>query len=399
MKRVLVGVTIRALAFLAGCPIYSDSGDYRVCGATTCYDCPDTTYSDACIAWQCGSSADCGAGYSCDPSTNTCFVDTTGEAAPDASASSGTRCATSAQCGEGAVCGYDSTCHYGDCGTYGCSPGNSCWLRGGAATCVSVDASTSAFDASASFDASFSDAIGDAALVDANATDAADSGDAGPPVLVSCNEDSTCAATGGRCIDGQCMATAQLCADSTQCAPGANDSCVNGICVPLCSAGSPCPIGYGCDLTRGVCSLDPTACVTTPDCIGGTVCVEGHCAAPCAPVDGGDAGGSVCPGQEICVNGGCIPDQRATFACLNDGYSGASANQCTNDQVCLHGDCYVSCSTDGGGCAAGQVCTEVTIMQGTFAVCGNGSNLGSDCDPQASKLCAPGGVCIDGHCK
>jgi hypothetical protein len=397
MKRVLVGVTILgALAFLAGCPVYSDGGDYRVCGPTTCYDCPDSTYSDACIAWQCGSSADCGAGYVCDLSTSTCLAAGGGQSSqsPDAAANSGPRCASSEQCSEGEVCGYDAYCHEGDCGTFGCSPGFSCWLRGGTASCVAIDASTPVFDAGMTFDAT----PGDATPVDGQASASGDASEAGPPPVVTCNEDSTCSSPIGRCIDGQCAATSQLCADSTQCAPGANESCVNGICVPLCSAASPCPIGYGCDLTRGVCSLDPTPCVTTPDCVGGTVCIEGHCAAPCAAFDGGDAG-ALCPGQEICVNGGCIPDQRATFTCINEGFSGASANQCNNDQVCLHGDCYASCSNDGGGCTTGQVCTEVTIMEGTFAVCGDGANLGSDCDPQVAKLCAPGAVCIDGHCK
>src|SRR5580698_5785614 len=69
MKRVLLGVTVLgALTVLAGCPIYpsnSDGGSYQVCDSDACYDCPDATYTDACVYWSCNSSADCPYGYSC----------------------------------------------------------------------------------------------------------------------------------------------------------------------------------------------------------------------------------------------------------------------------------------------------------------------------------------------
>jgi hypothetical protein len=405
MKRVLVGITILSAALVAGCPIYSDGGNYRVCSSGSCYDCPDTTYSDACIPWQCSSADDCGGyPYACDLATNQCYLggySSTQDAAAPVAFDSGTSfyCSNSSQCGVGGVCGRDQACHYGDCGTFGCSAGYSCWIRGGVATCAAIDASATGpfYDAATtSFDASL---FGDGTVVDAQTTDAAgDAGDASP-MVVSCNDDSTC--TGGRCIDGQCVATSRLCSDSTQCAGnahGEDEKCVNGVCTTTCSAANPCAIGYGCDLTRGLCIQNPTACVFQTDCTGGTLCVEGHCTAPCEIADGGDAATS-CPANEVCVNGGCIPDQRATFTCVNNGYTGPAANQCDANQVCLHGDCYASCSVDGGGCAAGETCTEVTILQGTFAVCGNGTNLGSQCDPETGVLCPPGGVCVDGYCK
>jgi hypothetical protein len=104
----------------------------------------------------------------------------------------------------------------------------------------------------------------------------------------------------------------------------------------------------------------------------------------------------------MCVNGGCVLDERATFECTNDGFSGATANQCDTNSVCLHGSCYpTGCNvSDGGGCTAPQVCTDVTAAQHTFAVCLSGVvPLGSDCDPQTAKLCSAGSVCIDGNCK
>jgi len=69
MKRVLVGVTVLGtLAILAGCPIYpsnSDGGSFQVCDSDACFDCPDPSYSDACVYWSCNTSQDCPYGYSC----------------------------------------------------------------------------------------------------------------------------------------------------------------------------------------------------------------------------------------------------------------------------------------------------------------------------------------------
>src|SRR6202022_3236107 len=56
-------------------------------------------------------------------------------------------------------------------------------------------------------------------------------------------------------IDGRCTALSALCSDGTQCVvPGF--ACVDGTCEPRCDASSPCPTGYQCDLTRGVCNVD-----------------------------------------------------------------------------------------------------------------------------------------------
>jgi hypothetical protein len=102
------------------------------------------------------------------------------------------------------------------------------------------------------------------------------------------------------------------------------------------------------------------------------------------------------------VNGGCIPDQAATFACANDGDQGQLANTCPTGSTCIHHDCYTACSPDAGSsCAAsagGVLCKNVTIETGTYGVCADSTNLGSDCDPAQGKACATG-VCVDGYCK
>jgi hypothetical protein len=417
MKPILMGATIvAALAFLAGCPVYSDNGDYRVCDGIRCWDCPDTTVSYACVPWTCSTDSDCVAGYEC--TADGCLA-----LGSEAGVPAGASCTVPSQCAPGSVCGQDDTCHAGDCTDgWGCSAGYVCLVARGLPQCFLesglTDASTGTSDdgglADSSADRSSSgDATGEANVGSADGAvispgDA--SGDAEgadvAPLTLPCNSDSQCSATGSRCVDGECIAQAQLCSDATQCS-GANESCVDGLCTPTCSASDPCPIGFGCDLIREVCSLNPGACSSDSTCAGGTVCVESHCVPPCAAIPdagaeggGSDGAGGICPTNSICVNGGCVPEERASFACKNNGDMGSLANRCPPAAICLHGDCYVACfAGDGGGCAPSQTCTNVAIAQGTFAVCGNGSNLGSECDPAAGADCPTNLVCIDGYCK
>jgi len=408
MKRLWLGITILgAIAVLAGCPIYSDTGNYRVCTSTACYDCPDPSLSNACIAWQCSSARDCGEGYVCNG--NECAPATV---LPVDGSSSAMKCSNPAGCPTGSVCGQDETCHSGDCAYWGCPAGFGCF-RGayGEASCIEEVSSTTPMSATdGSADVSVApEAAADAgaatpvdASSDATREEAASADSSGAttdaaqiPVVppVPCNFDGQCGGGGARCVNGNCTVQSGLCSDGTQCSGG--QSCVDGECTPHCSAASPCPIGFECDLNRGVCSLDASVCASTSDCLGGTVCVEAHCVAPCAPADAG----AICPGGELCTNGGCLPNQAASFQCKNDGYTGAVANVCDTGEICLHGDCYVECELDAGACQPGSVCKQVTTAQGTFAVCGPASELGSGCDPAAGSYCPPGAQCIDGSCK
>jgi hypothetical protein len=122
--------------------------------------------------------------------------------------------------------------------------------------------------------------------------------------------------------------------------------------------------------------------------------VESHCVPPCASA----VGTAPCSGGQVCVNGGCIPDETALFECKNDGQSGLLANQCDTTTICLHHDCYPACDADGGGCGTLE-CKQVTVKAGTYAVCAPHSTLGSDCDQAAGAACSDGGVCIDGFCR
>jgi hypothetical protein len=222
--------------------------------------------------------------------------------------------------------------------------------------------------------------------------------DAAPPPGAPCNADSECGDAGAnaRCIDGACVPQSDLCSDGTQCVVS-GDSCVDGICTPPCSASAPCAAGFACDFTRHVCSENPRVCAANADCQGGTVCVEGHCAAPCGTSDAAPA----CPSGQVCVNAGCIPDQSAAFTCFNDGVEGALANLCDPADICLHRDCYVACdlTSDANPCPANMACKDVTVAAGTFAVCGTSTTLGSQCDTAAGRACPAGAECVDGYCE
>ena len=337
MKHLLLGMMILGgAALMGGCPIYPDQSTYQVCD-------------------QCCSSADCGPGYTC-TSQGQCV------APPSYDASAGSEC------------GY-------------CPLGTQCTLSGGVLQCLppasgpdggvpSADAGTGTPDATPQGDA------------------AQDGSDVAVP-STPCNADSECGG-GGKCIDGFCASQSQLCSDGTQC-PAAGDACVDGVCVPVCNDGA-CPTGYQCDFNRGVCSVnpDPNGCSESSQCEGGAICVETRCVAPPASADAGPA----CAAGLVLVNGGCIPDERATFTCQNDGNLGTLANTCDPSSICLHGNCYAACDADGGGCnAPGESCKSVTVAKGTYNVCATASTLGSECNAATGTYCASPKVCIDGYCR
>jgi hypothetical protein len=403
MKRVLVGVTVLGtLAILAGCPIYpsnSDGGSFQVCDSDACFDCPDPSYSDACVYWSCNTSQDCPYGYSCG----------------DVATAGGGGLACLAATAEDASLG-------GGCGS-GCPNGYICAIANGGTSCipigvlpiddagvvtnldasiVSSDGSTTVwedapFDATSATswdggDASVADGAlsGDGALLLSDGATAIEAGALG----ALCNADTQCstAGAGAKCVDGLCTPQSQLCSDGTQClAPG--EVCVDGICLPVCSASSACAAGYACDFILGVCSGNPDPCTSSASCSGGAVCVEGHCAAPCAAPDSNVE----CAYGQVCVNGGCIPDQEAQFTCSIDGATCTLSGGGTG--VCVHGDCYIACP-DGGGCSgAAPVCKSVPDNRGSYEVCGTASDLGDECNAAVGAYCTGGALCVDGYCK
>jgi len=368
MKRLLLGISLLGVAaVLGGCPIYPAQQEYQVCSASACYSCPDPSLSSACTPWPCQSDSDCSGGYVCDPGTATCLAGSSGDA------------------------GYEGGTTT-DCSVNGCPSGQVCKLSNGVAQCVTPgggdDASTGTDSATGGNDGG--------AVTDAPAsTDAAEAG----VVTGPCNSNTDCGGHGEKCIDGQCTVQGQLCSDGSQCI-AAGSACVDGVCEAQCSATSSCPTGFQCDLTRGVCNVDPAPCSGsgTSTCLGGTTCVETFCVPPCTNTDAGPA----CPGGQVCVNGGCLPNQQASFDCANDGQSGQLATTCADGQICVHHDCYAACGSDGASpcsvSAPASTCKNVTIETGTYSVCGTATTLGSDCDPSQGNYCSGGKVCVDGYC-
>lgn len=62
MNRLFFVVSVASAAVVAGCPIYPDNQSYQVCNAQACFDCPDNTYSSACVPWPCQGPGDCSSG-------------------------------------------------------------------------------------------------------------------------------------------------------------------------------------------------------------------------------------------------------------------------------------------------------------------------------------------------
>lgn len=375
MKRVFFSIgLLGVVAVLGGCPIYpSQQSEYQVCTNSGCYSCPDSSYSSSCTPWACQSDSDCNQGYLCDVNPND---------------------PTYGTCVPGLPGGPDSGTP--DCSVTGCPAGQVCRLANGVAQCVSLSGGDDG--------GSGSDAAGDAGSSGDGSTTSEAGGDGsggdGSTGSQACNADSDCTAAGSKCIDGQCATQVHLCSDGSQCNV-AGSACVDGVCEPHCSISSSCPTGYSCDLTRGVCNIDPSACSGSgaSTCQGGSICVETHCVPPCVATEAGP----MCPTGQVCVNGGCIPDQGATFACTNDGENGQLANACATNSICLHHDCYAACDVDAAPtsaqCAATETCKNVTTETGTYSVCGGSNALGSDCDPAQGKYCSGGKVCVDGYCQ
>ncbi len=271
---------------------------------------------------------------------------TAGSAGSDPDASAPVYCGNPADCGEGQVCSTQGVCVDGTCEDYGCVSG---WV------------------------------CEDLACVPANSA--------------SCIVDEDCSplGTGYLCVNGLCTAPADQCTDKTQCPDPDSQSCVNGKCVAACSSPSDCPDGYTCDTVLGICSLPASGCTVTQDCGDpALVCVAGACVDRCGPNDS-------CPEDFVCVANGCVPDQKPSFLCGQEGVQ----DVCSAGSICLHHSCYIACTPDPDSCAVNppdlNQCKSVTTSTGAYDVCGSSTNLGDECDP--TTACPGAKVCIDGFCR
>jgi hypothetical protein len=266
----------------------------------------------------------------------------------------------------------------GDCTVSGCPTGQVCEIIEGGVECVTPP-------------------DGGPGVSESGAGDAASDTATDAPVFSGCTSAAECTDggdTGTLCLNGQCVAPANQCTDTTQCTN--SEECVQGGCVPVCSSTAPCPTGYACT-TNGVCSGNPAPCGAADGgtaCASGTTCVEEHCVTPCM------TGDAACGSGLVCVDGGCIPDQKPVFTCTTDGVQDA----CASGSICLHHSCYIACTPEASNsCATADVfnlCKPVTTSSGTYDVCASNTNLGSQCDPTRNLACASStDICIDGFCR
>lgn len=340
MKRnFIIGLFGLSAAALLGCPVWSGGGGETV---------------PACGGYYGSSSGSSGGYYLC--------------------------CRTSTDCPLGSTCESNYCVNDGvDGGSPGaCSPGCAeheiCAVVDGGAVCIPKP------------DGGGTSEGGGDSNADSNT-------ESGPP-FTGCTSDAACAdaGTGYLCLDGTCVAPANQCTDAQQCPSG--EQCVQGGCVPSCSGSSPCPTGFSCNLSQGVCTGNSAPCGAAAEagtCGKGTTCVDEHCVPDCS------SGDAACGPGLVCVDNGCIPDQKPVFLCNKDGMQGA----CATGSICLHHACYIACTIDGGTdtCNTTElpVCKAVSIGSATYDVCGSDTTLGTECSP--TMACTGGKICIDGFCK
>jgi len=251
----------------------------------------------------------------------------------------------------------------------------------------------------------------------------------------SCGDDGLCACVAGgvACGDG-CCEPGQVCDGGICCHPacggmncgddgcggscgtciGAQDACINGLCVcqPAC-AGLACgPDGCGSGTTCGECvgqdACVDGACVCQPDC-GGKNCGPDGCGGICGTcgdneictaggscdcAGGGAAcGGGCCSPGEICHCDACCAPDCVGKSCGSDG-CGGQCGVCTGQDACEDGLCVCQplctgkeCGPDGCGDDCGT-CTGQDVCVGCACVC----------KPACTGNCGPdgcGGTCGD----
>ncbi|MGC4116259.1 MAG: hypothetical protein QM765_17110 [Myxococcales bacterium] len=223
------------------------------------------------------------------------------------------------------------------------------------------------------------------------------------PSFITCSADADCVA-GKVCVNGLCQggcaAGQTLC--SGVCVDLAYNSAHCGACGAVCAAGETC--------NSGLCQAG-SACSADADCAAGEACVAGFCVAlgQTCEAAGGKCGsltaaGVLCEAGYVangaagtCAIGGscCTP---ATATCASD-------SDCLLGQVCLSGECALTCEAVGGHCGAvtatGVTCEAGFVSDGSAGFCAAGGGCCMPVTPgcAADSDCAAGQYCIAGICE
>jgi hypothetical protein len=105
----------------------------------------------------------------------------------------------------------------------------------------------------------------------------------------------------------------------------------------------------------------------------------------------------------VCVDGGCMPDQKPIFSCDKTGEVGTGApGKCAVGSVCIKRSCYIACDpANADSCKSADkfnICKAVDGGGAMVNVCGSDTTLGTECG--AGQACAsPDAICVDGYCK
>jgi hypothetical protein len=199
---------------------------------------------------------------------------------------------------------------------------------------------------------------------------------------------------GGRCVDGACHPTTDLCIDGSQCAyPNAH--CLEGKCAVSCGANADCRDGFLCDTMHGTCTIHENGCTITNDCGAATeVCVAGSCVPRSGP------GGCADP-NDVVVENGCVPKAAVASACATNGVQ----DTCAAGKICLDHSCWLSCDVPNqNACNVEPVlnlCKTLSVGGTTYNVCATTMTLGNQCNPPSDIACTSPvqPLCVDGFCQ
>lgn len=254
--------------------------------------------------------------------------------------------------------------------------------------------------------------------------------DAAPlPCASDCKDSFPC--TEDRCVNGECVHdpfTGTRECDNIACTQ--NDKCESGTCKSGTPNNGMCPNTDTnvctleiCDVTRGcirqnapstTACVDPIACTIndrcnngicrsgTDNCTNGQICsAAGSCVATSCSTNCDD--GDPCT-DDFCESAMCKHTRRVGAlnrcsdgkTCTANDACGASANQCTGEDICPNG-----ASCDGSLCNcddSNQTLCDDTSVTPTVQVCANTTSDPKFCG-SCSRKCASGASCENSACK
>jgi hypothetical protein len=174
------------------------------------------------------------------------------------------------------------------------------------------------------------------------------------------------------------------------------ESCARGCAGGACCVGNTEARGGTCAACGG--NNQPCCEISSPQCAGGLVCLNGRCALGCGGADGQcpsgcGAGqdpdcrrpdGGNCASNLECRSGFCAPGGRCcnracTDPCEECGTGQCRARSCDANRTCINGECVLMCSQSQVKC--GDRCEERVVEKR--------QTININCDPATFLTCEP----------